>query len=324
MLTIYNSADGRLSRADSPNAIGENTVWIDLLNPTPEEDTCVEKALGISVPTRDEMREIEASNRLYTEHGSYYMTGFVVYNIETGVPTGTAITFILSGNRLITVRYADPKAFPQFLQRVDKGEASCATASALMVGLIESIIHRKADLIEHIQDDIDKLALSLFEVNDTVRKRRERRLDTYLKKTGKEGDIVARVQESAMSFDRLLLYLSDAARTRKDDPDVLNRIEVAHRDIGALLENMRFLSSRMNFLLDATLGMISTEQNQIIKLFSVMAVMLMPPTLVASIYGMNFKFMPELDWPIGYPLALLLMVVAAVIPYFYFRRKGWL
>ena len=127
-----------------------------------------------------------------------------------------------------------------------------------------------------------------------------------------------------MSVHRLLMYFANAVRERKDDKRILARIETANHDITSLMESLRFLSARTSFLLDATLGMISNEQNQIIKLFSVMAVMLMPPTLVASIYGMNFKFMPELDWFIGYPLALGLMFISGLVPFLYFRRKGWL
>jgi magnesium transporter len=153
---------------------------------------------------------------------------------------------------------------------------------------------------------------------------RNRRLDVLLRTVGKEGDVTARAQESAMSLHRLLLYAAGTVRTRKDDPSILERIEAANHDITSLMESLRFLSTRTSFLLDATLGMISNEQNQIIKLFSVMAVMLMPPTLVASIYGMNFKFMPELDFPLGYPMALCLMFISGLVPYLYFRRKGWL
>ena len=145
-----------------------------------------------------------------------------------------------------------------------------------------------------------------------------------LRSVGKQGDITSRAQESATSLHRTLLYFADAARDRGEDAKLSARIDSADRDILSLAEQLRFVTGRTNFLLEATLGMISTEQNQIIKLFSVMAVMLMPPTLVASVYGMNFKHMPELDWPYGYPIALSLMFVSALIPYIYFRRKGWL
>ena len=323
MLTIYDHQGTGLAKREGMLPIPDATVWIDLLNPTAEEDAFVENALGISVPTRAEMREIEASNRLYQENGAHFMTAFIVYNVEAPVPLTTALTFILAGDRLVTVRYAEPKAFPLFLQRVEKGDLACNSAPAIMIGLIEAIIHREADLIERIQDEVDRTAPVIFEIKGG-QQTRTRRFDAILKAIGKQGDTNARAQESALSLDRVLTYFSHASSDRKDDPRILTRIEVAHRDVGSLMEHMRFLSQRIMFLLDATLGMISTEQNQIIKLFSVAAVMLMPPTLIASVYGMNFKHMPELEFLWGYPMALGMMIVSAVIPFLYFRRKGWL
>jgi magnesium transporter len=323
MLIIYDHQGSGLAKREGMSPITEATVWIDLLNPTPEEDAFVEKALGLDIPTRAEMREIEASNRLYQENGAHFMTAYIVYNVEAPSPQTTALTFILAGKRLVTVRYAEPKAFPLFLQRVEKGDLACNSAPAITIGLIEAIIHREADLIERIQDEVDRTAPIIFEIKGG-QQTRGRRLETILKAVGKQGDTNARAQESALSLDRLLTYFTHATRERKDDAHILNRIEVAHRDVGSLMEHMRFLSQRIAFLLDATLGMISTEQNQIIKLFSVAAVMMMPPTLIASIYGMNFKHMPELNWEWGYPAAVCAMVISAVIPFIYFRRKGWL
>ncbi len=323
MLTIYDAAGNGLETCKGVDALTDASVWIDLLNPTPEEDAAVERALGICVPTRAEMREIEASNRLYVEGGAYYMTAYIIYAIEQTVPAASSITFIVVGNRLVTVRYAEPKAFPMFLARAEKGHAPCANGPDIMIGLIESLIHRQADLIERIQDDVDRLAPSVFEIKGG-QQTRGKRLDVALRTIGKEGDIVARVQESAFSIDRVLAFVANAMRERGGDAKIGKRIKSAQRDIASLLDNMRFLSTRLEFLLEATLGMINIEQNQIIKLFSVAAVVFLPPTLIASIYGMNFKHMPELDWTIGYPLAIVLMVFAAVLPYVYFRRKGWL
>jgi magnesium transporter len=251
------------------------------------------------------------------------MTGIILHNSSQEVPMTSVITFILSGTHLVTVRYADPRAFPLFVARAQKGDYGCRSGAGIMIGLIEMLIERGADLIERIQDQVERMAPLVFGQNGSQHPR-DRRLDVLLKTVGKEGDITARAQESAMSLHRLLLFFANAVRERKDDKRVMARIEAANHDITSLMESLRFLSSRTSFLLDATLGMISTEQNQIIKLFSVMAVMLMPPTLVASIYGMNFKHMPELHVPWGYPLALGLMFVSGLVPYLYFRKKGWL
>jgi magnesium transporter len=323
MLTIYESNGKGLKVHDPAEPITGNCIWIDLMQPTPDEDRFVEEVLGVDIPTRAEMREIEPSNRFYQEKGAYFMTASIVYNIEAPVPSTSPVTFILAGDRLVTVRYAEPKAFPLYMQRVDKGDAPCTTGAAIMMGLIEALIHRKADLIERIQDEVEKLAQSVFDLRGG-QQTRNRRLDVLLKGTGKAGDITARAEESATSLNRLLHFLVQATRERGDDPRIRQRIKAAQRDINSLMDHTRFLSGRLTFLLDATLGMISTEQNQIIKLFSVMAVVLLPPTLIASIYGMNFKHMPELSWTLGYPWALGLMVIAALIPVIYFRRKGWL
>lgn len=323
MLTIYQSKGKVLSVHPPDTPLTGDCIWIDLLQPTQEEDRFVEEMLGVEIPTRAEMREIEPSNRFYLERGAYFMTASIVYNVEAPVPSITPVTFILAGDRLVTVRYAEPKAFPLYLQRVDKGDAPCGSGSFVLAGLLEALVHRMADLIERTQDEVERVAQSVFGIRGG-RSTRNRRLDVMLKGTGKAGDINARAEESATSLNRLLHFFAQATHDRGDDPRVRQRIKAIHRDVNSLLDHTRFLSGRINFLLDATLGMISNEQNQIIKLFSVMAVILLPPTLVASVYGMNFQHMPELEWTWGYPFALLLMVAAAVIPYLWFRHKGWL
>lgn len=323
MITVYDCRNGHLVRQAEGFALGAESVWIDLVNPTADDEALIEKALGVDVPTKDEVREIEASSRFYEEDGATFMTTFIVHFPDNTTPATSTVTFVLKENRLVTVRYVEPRAFPMFVARAEKGSVACTSGGALMIGLIETLIMRTADVIERIQDDVDKLTHNVFNLN-TARRDSSRRLDVLLKQTGKEGDLVSRVLESATSLDRTMHFFRDTARERGFDPRVLSRIDVAQRDIQSLMEHTRFLTNRIGFLLEATLGMISTEQNQIIKLFSVMAVMLMPPTLVASIYGMNFRHMPELEWAYGYPLAIGAMVLAAVVPYIYFRRKGWL
>jgi magnesium transporter len=323
MLTIYDTHGATLSRRALAEPISEASVWLDLLNPTKEEDEFVEQALGIEIPTRAEMREIEVSSRLYQENGAYYMTATIVYNLEAPTPSTSTLTFILARNRLVTVRYAEPKAFPFFLSRVEKESLPCGSATAIMIGLLETMVDRQADLIERIQDEVERTAQGIFEIKGG-KQTRNRRLDVLLKAIGKEGDLTSRAQESAISLDRVIAFFSSAVRERGDDPRILQRAETTHRDIASLMEHVRALSHRIMFLLDATLGMINIEQNQTIKIFSVLAVVLLPPTLVGTVYGMNFKHMPELDWVFGYPMALLLMVVSAVLPFVYFRHRGWL
>jgi magnesium transporter len=325
MLTVYDAADGVLIPRQNPRDISGATVWIDLLNPTKDEDQVVEQALGIAVPTREEMAEIEASSRLYQEGGAHYMTAVVLF--QPDAPTEplvtTPITFILAGDRLVTVRYAEPRGIKMFLARVQKRDAPCMSGPAVLTGLLEAIIDREADRVERIQAEVDQLSQSIFGVKGGERTR-ALRFDVSIRAIGREGELTSRSRESLLTLGRLLTYLGHVLSERGNDKSLRARIKTAHRDVESLADHIGYLSAKITFLLDATLGMINNEQNTIIKIFSVLAVTLMPPTLVGTIYGMNFRHMPELGWLYGYPMALGLMVVSAVIPWVYFKRKGWL
>jgi magnesium transporter len=328
MLTVYDAADGALIAREGPAEITGATVWIDLLNPSREEDELVEQALGIAVPTREEMSEIEASSRLYQEAGAHYMTVVVLFQPDAlNEPLiSTPITFILTGDRVITVRYEEPRGFKMFRARVQKHDVVCNSGPAVLVGLLEAIIDREADRVERIQTEVDQLSQSIFGVRGVKGGGRTRslRFDVTIRAIGRDGDLTSRARESLLTLHRLLTYLGHVMSERGDDKGLKARVKTADRDVQSLADHIGYLSTKITFLLDATLGMINNEQNGIIKIFSVLAVALMPPTLVGTIYGMNFKNIPELDWSLGYPLALGLMVLSAVIPWLYFKRKGWL
>jgi len=323
MLTTYENRSGVIEPHENPPRITEETVWIDLLNPKEAEVTKVERALKLDVPTREEQREIEASSRLYQENGAHFMTATVLYQADMPEPVATPITFILAGNRLITLRYAEPRAFAIFAARCARPETNLTSGMTVLIGLIEAIVDRMADAIERIQGNVDALSHSIFEMKGGAATRQQR-FDVSLKSIGREGEITSRASDSAHSLGRLLTFLAHAANERKEDKLVKARIRTAARDVASLADHVSFLSNKIVFLLDATLGMINIEQNNIIKIFSIAAVVFLPPTLVASAYGMNFEFMPELKWGFGYPLAILLMVVSAVVPYVFFKWKGWL
>lgn len=323
MLTTYEVKAGALEPHKNPRRIAPEAIWIDLLNPKREEEVKIERALKLEVPTREEQREIEASSRLYQENGAYFMTATVLYHTETADPITTPITFILAGNRLITLRYAEPRAFSLFAAKCRRSDPSLTSGTAVLLGLIETIVDRMADFIERIQAEVDQLSHSIFEMKGGTASR-QRRFDVMLKSIGREGELTSTARESTHSLGRLLTFLTQAANERKEDKLLKARIRTAARDVVSLADHVSFLSNKIVFLLDATLGMINIEQNNIIKIFSIAAVVLLPPTLVASAYGMNFEFMPELRWIFGYPFALLLMVLSAVLPYLYFKRKGWL
>jgi magnesium transporter len=235
----------------------------------------------------------------------------------------TPITFILAGPKLITLRYAEPRAFTIFAARCNRSEPDLTNGAAVLIGLLETIIDRLADFIERIQAEVDQLSHSIFEIKGGVATR-QRRFDVLLRSIGREGEIASMARESAHSLGRMLTFLAHAANERKEGKPLQSRIRTAARDVHSLTDHATFLAGKIIFLLDATLGMINIQQNDIIKIFSIAAVVFLPPTLVASIYGMNFEFMPELKWLIGYPFALVLMVASAVLPYIYFKHRGWL
>ncbi len=302
--------------------IGPSTVWIDLVDPTADEDKLVEGALGISIPTRAEAREIEASSRLYRENGALYMTAFLVYNSDAPIPGGATTTFVLTADRLVTVRYHDPKAFPNYVARAVKGDVECGSAVSVLVGLIEAIVDRAADVIERTQDRVEDVSQTIFSGQGGQRGE-TRRLDGILRTIGRQGNITARLEESTFSLERLLTFLTVALRERGETGPAVARIETVQQDLRSLSDQMRFLSDRTTFLLDATLGAINIQQNQTMKVVSLLAVTLMPPTMIAGLYGMNFKHMPELEWFWGYPMALGVMLLSSLLPFLYFHRKGW-
>ncbi|HEX6001276.1 MAG TPA: magnesium/cobalt transporter CorA [Hyphomicrobiaceae bacterium] len=330
MLRIHRCEGDKLvvrdSAADFAN-LGPGPVWLDLYNPTHEEDSCVEQALGLSLPSREEMQEIEMSARLYNEGGAEFMTITAITMLDSDEPVTTPITFVLKGANLATIRYAEPAAFRSVVARGQRpGAVACTTGEQLMLSLIEALIDRMADTLERVAAETDAISRSVFRhKSQNGRPSKQRDLAATIEQIGSNGDLLTKLRESLVSINRLLTYHSavegEDKRTRKE---VQARIKSLHRDAVALSDQSNFLSNKTQFLLDATLGLINLEQNQIIKIFSIVAVVLMPPTLVASIYGMNFAHMPELNWTLGYPAALLLMAVAAVIPYLWFKREGWL
>ncbi len=299
----------------------DDAIWIDLVTPTRAEDALVEKHLGVEIPTREEQADIEPSEVLYAENGAAYMTARLVVAVDTDLPRLSAVSFILTRRALVTLRYDEPRSFAMFLQRAGKPEGCAPTPEAALAGLVESILDRAADVLQSVGDRIDALSRSAF---DPKGARNAARQSAILAGLGREGDLVSKSRESLLSIERMLLFMSTGAPVEAAQRDMRNRARGIYRDVQALEEHAAFMSGKVQFLLDATLGLVNLEQNNIIKLFSVMAVIFMPPTMVASIYGMNFKAMPELEWSFGYPMALALMLLSGVLPFLFFKWRRWL
>jgi magnesium transporter len=298
-------------------------VWIDLLSPTPEEDRKLEAALGVAVPTREEMAEIEPTSRLYIENGMRYMTATVICSSDTESPGTTVVTFILGSGPLVTVRYDEPRPFNLLASRLSRYCGPNVTGESVLMDLLDAIIDRAADVLERVGSDVDLISQRVFEHNAAA-EGPERGYQDILKTIGKKGDLNSKVRESMVSIGRLVSFLANEAEGLKLQKEQRSLLKGMARDVASLADHTTYLANKVTFLLDATLGMVTLEQNKVIKIFSVAAVVLLPPTMVASVYGMNFHKMPELDWAYGYPFALFLMLAAAVLPYAFFKWKRWL
>jgi magnesium transporter len=304
-------------------AIPDDALWIDLIEPTREEDRLVEAHLSIQIPTREEMADIEPSEILYHENNARYMTARVLCHSETDTPKLIDVSFILTEKALVTVRYDEPRSFSMFMSRAGKPGGCRHQPEAVLDGLIETIIDRAAEILGMVGTRIDRLSHGIFD-NGRQGSRRAASFRAALKSIGRKGDIISNVRESMVSVERLLLFLSASMPRPQKARGYQAEWRTALRDVQSIEEHATFLSNKVQFLLDATLGLVTIEQNDIIKIFSVMSVIFLPPTLVSSIYGMNFKLMPELEWQYGYLWAILLIILAAVLPYVFFRWKRWL
>lgn len=324
MLKAYGIAKNGPVRLDfGPDGIPAETVWIDLAQPEREEDRAAEAFLGLSIPTLEEAQEIEFSSRFYQEDGGIYMTATVTAGIDEGKPELTPMTFVLGGGRLATIRYRDFRAIGQFMARAGKPGSMCTDAPGIFLGLLEAIIDRLADVVERCGAEVDRTNQEVF-VRRAASRRRAGKLESLISEVGAQGDLVGKVRECLSSLERLLQYANAVASDVLGGNKNKNRLKLMQRDVRSLADQITFLNAKITFLLEATLGLISVQQNEVIRVLTVVATFFFPPTLIGTIYGMNFHNMPELDWWLGYPMALLIMVISVLVPFYYFRRRGWM
>jgi magnesium transporter len=291
----------------------EDAVWIDLLSPTREEELAVEAALGLELPTAEEMAQIEPSSRLYQEHGATFMTATLLSRAAAG-PKSVPVTFVLAKGVLVTIRYDELRAFTVFAERARA--SGLTSGSSALLGLLDAVVERLADVLEAQGEAVETASAAIFN------RPQNKVFEALLTELAKAQSLTSMTRTSLVSLARMLSFAS-LAQEIATDPDCSARLKSLQSDVQSLTEHASFESSHISFLLDAALGLINIEQNGIIKIFSVMAVIFMPPTLVASIYGMNFRHMPELGWPFGYPMALGMMVMSAIVPVLWFRKRGW-
>ncbi len=327
----YFRTDGRHLHAIEGSdalAIPDDALWIDVNEPTREEEAALERALGIEVPTREDVDEIQTSSRLLEDDGTLFMTGIVPYGDNRQKLQTLPLTFIRTGDRLVTVRYGFPESVDRFIRRAAEGKIELDSADAVMAALFEAIVDRIADRLEFIGEDLRRIERTIFRRGTQHSRvgrrlslgRRTHELQSAIESLGSHHQVIFEIRGCLQSFVRLLGF----RRAHRGDGSCNARFAAIEGDLKAIADYDTDLTASMEFMLDATVGLIDVQQNKVIYILSIVGMVLTPPVLVASMYGMNFDNMPELHWTWGYPFALLLMLASAVAPYLLFKWKGWL
>ncbi len=293
-----------------------DAVWIDLVEPSREEEVAVEKALGLAVPTREEMAELEASSRVYRENGATYATADLISRGDEDIPGVEPVTFVLTDGPLVTIRYFDPKPFALMTEKLEREPERCPTGTDLFLHLMETVVDRASDILSRNVGRVEGIAGHVFSGGKTVG------FEKLITKLGQAQIANARIEQSLAGLTRIFAFVGVDDRMRQ--PEAHAHLRSLSRDAESLSAHNHAVAASINFQLSAALGLINIEQSSIIKIFSVAAVAFLPPTLIASIYGMNFHSMPELSQPWGYPVAVGAMVVSALLPLAWFKKKGWL
>ena len=330
MIRLYTQTENGISRTvglEDRDYRQEDIFWIDLLTPTQEELRAAEAICAIEMPTKDEMREIEATSRLYCEDGGRFMTTSVLSRVETDEPMIAEITFILKGKVIITIRHTDSYSFRVFSHSLLR--ASSTNRDLVFIGLLETLVDRQADVLERFGTDLDALSKKVFRAHRRRPRKDEEDPDTddlreALQELGRVGDLIARQRDALVNLLRFITYAGNEDKCTGSHESLYDSLRPVARDVNSLSEYASFLSNKINFMLDAVLGLINIEQNEIFKVFTILSLVFLPPTLIASIFGMNFADMPMLQEGWGFWISIALMVFAAVMPLVIFKIKRYI
>jgi magnesium transporter len=301
-----------------------DVIWIDLLNPTAEESAFVESQRKVRIPSVEALREIESSSRLAVDHDVIYLSIPAVAQGDTPDAHLSPTGLILTENLLITIRFAQLSTFDSVAEKV-KQDKALQSATAVFAALLEAMVDRGADVLERLGAELDKVSKSVFR-GDPSRPRHTVRSNKTLRRAltavGTTGDRLALARDVLLGVSRIAPFVL-SLRKAWIAPEIQAKLEAVNKDVLSLNDYESQLSNKVQFLLDAILGFISIQQNDIFKVLTIVSVVGIPPTLVAGIYGMNFKYMPELNWISGYPFGLAMIVLSALIPLAWFRWRGW-
>ncbi len=305
-----------------------HALWIDLQAPTAEETAMVEQAIGLRLPTWATIAEIEPSSRVYEADGAMVMNLQLVSGVDSGRPMVAHASLILTKAQFITIRREDSHSFRALRDTLAR-QPQADSAAHLLVRLLEQVVDRSADILENNGEQVDRLSARIFQFEEGANLRLSTaELRSILKGIGRVQFLLNKIYESLATQLRVVNFLAaneaGTEQPRLASPKAKAALESLSRDIKGLSAHGSYLIETANFLLDAIVGRISIEQNAVMTVFSVVAVVFLPPTLIATIYGMNFHDMPEFSWPHAYPLALVVMLLSAILPYLWFKKKGWL
>jgi magnesium transporter len=300
-----------------------DAVWIDLLEPTDEERSQVERALELRMPARAQLEEIESSSRAFIEKTALYLSTPVLEGSDCRNEVLTTVGFVLSKKTLVTLRFAQIAGFDAVRRSAEQDRLG---ANDILLRLLEAIVDHTADALEHASVDLEQISSATFHAERPRRRQLKTASDELyagLRKLGKMADRASRLRDTLLGVGRIATFALEADEGKRFASGSAS-LQVVRRDVSSLSDYHAHLSGKIQFLLDATLGFISIQQNDIVKALTIASVVGVPPVLIVGIYGMNFKHMPELDWALGYPFALILLVVSALLPLGWFKWRGWM
>ncbi len=308
----------------APGAMLKDATWVDLLDPSDAERAAFEETFGLRVPTKEELAEIETTSRLRIERDALYMTAPLVFAPDEGPWLVTPTGFVLAKNILLTVRSAKLRAF-------DATAAECAASEplqpvAVFVRLLEALVERIADLLEGSARDLDDASHLIFRPESPEQTKlslETAKLRRLMIQTGRVSERMARVQYALVCLDRIAKFSVERGH-EWIARDMANRLTIVSSDIASLIQFIEGLVNRIQLLQDAAAGIINIDQNEVMKVLTIASVVGIPPVLVVGVYGMNFKNMPEYDWTFGYPYALAMVVITALLPLIWFEWKNWI
>lgn len=317
MLRLFNIDKGMLKEQALPEDLFEQAVaiaaWIDAHEPSDDERTQLQAFLSTALPESDDVEEIEFSARYFTDNAGIHVRSLFLAQSE-GRHNTVTVAFILQNERLITLREGELADFRLLRMRARRGQVKVHTPQELLVIMFEQKVENLADALEDIHRKLEEVSYLVLEVIGSD-------LEDAIDQLAKLEDSNGKIRLCLMDTQRSISFLQ---RHLRNHPELQETAREIIRDVDTLMSHTTFLFDKINFLMDSTQGFINIAQNKIIKIFSIAAVVFLPPTLVASIYGMNFQYMPELNLRLGYPGALGMMFLAGIAPYWFFKRKGWL